>query len=107
MEKSQWFSKQSIILILVFQLLAVGSLWAGTLKGTVKGKGGRPKKYIQLDFSGPQRVVVYSNNKGEYSITLRGGRYMITVRQRSRTMKFTVTIPSGNKTKIVDIPVNW
>jgi hypothetical protein len=66
---------------------------ASTLEAQVIGSAGAPKPYVRVELAGPERLILFTNERGKLSRELPGGSYVLTVSERNRRQDFPVQVP--------------
>jgi len=68
---------------------------AGTLNGTILGKAENPRPYVRVEISGPENRTTFTDQGGKFSVTLRDGRYTITIIEGNRRTEFTADVSAN------------
>jgi len=100
-------SRLKPICIIIFSILIIYNLPAGTLKGKVLDKFNRNKKYVRVEIGGPETLTTFTNKNGQFSLKLKGGTYSVKVIERNRSMEFQVKVPKDTTIKEETFKLKW
>ncbi|KFA87979.1 hypothetical protein Q664_44195 [Archangium violaceum Cb vi76] len=69
---------------------------AGTLKGTVVGNSGAPKRFVRVEVLGPEKEALFTGQDGTFTVEVPEGSYSVRITERNRRMEFEdVQVPGA------------
>ena len=97
MKKLYWIG----FLILIFQSAFAQSSMEGTVKGTVKNINNEAQEYLMI-WTEPASSEVFTNEKGEFSLNLKPGKYELFVGEYGSSLQSNSIYVIADKTVISD-----
>lgn len=87
--------------MLLFFFLTILPAEVFSFKGTVVDKNNTIKRYIRVNIAGKNiNITTFTDQNGIFDVDITRGNYTITIRERARTMVFSVTVSSNKQNKV-------
>lgn len=80
---------------------------AGTLKGTVVGTSGAPKRFARVEVLGPENKALFTGQDGTFTVEVPTGSYSVRITERNRRMEFEDVQVPGDGRAAETFQVKW